>query len=215
MPRGVTGHRPGRPEAPRLQNCHGVGCECCGTMEATAWRCAPPDDGAPIEPLRPWRWYCSGEASGGTKTCRTHSNRAGAVANDGTDPRSIYDVLGLPASASASVIKTAYRRLVLQMHPDKVAPEERAASSEKFKVLQAAYDLYKQGTRRLCSFSTGFFSLAACFATHASSPTHPPTHPPTQTHTHFTHTHIHTRTHAHTHTHTLPHTHPASHTCSP
>lgn len=143
MVRDTTGRPTGRPTARRVKNCHGMGCECCGVTEATVWRCAPPDDGAPKEPLRPWRWYCSGTGSGGTRSCPNHANRAGAVTNDGSDPRTIFDVVGLSPSATAAEVKASYRVLALRWHPDKATAGDREDFEEKFKLLSSAYTAYK------------------------------------------------------------------------
>ena len=48
-----------------------------------------------------------------------------------------YDVLGVPASASAAEIQSAYRKLAKKLHPD-LNPGDKAAE-EKFKEVSAAY----------------------------------------------------------------------------
>jgi hypothetical protein len=50
----------------------------------------------------------------------------------------LHDVLGVPASASPGEIKSAYRRLARQLHPD-INPDPAAA--ERFKRVTEAYDL--------------------------------------------------------------------------
>ncbi len=60
-----------------------------------------------------------------------------------------YEALGVMPSASEAEIKRAYRRLVSQNHPDKLAakglPESmRAIAEEKTRELNAAYDLIKE-----------------------------------------------------------------------
>ena len=57
MPSRPSGGSRGRPGSERIPNAHGVGCQCCGTFAAVAWTWLPPDDGAPMEALRPYRWY--------------------------------------------------------------------------------------------------------------------------------------------------------------
>ncbi|EQD57433.1 protein containing Heat shock protein DnaJ, partial [mine drainage metagenome] len=46
--------------------------------------------------------------------------------------RDFYDVLGVPRTASADDIKSAYRRLARQYHPD-VSKESPKVAEEKFK----------------------------------------------------------------------------------
>ncbi|MDR2708387.1 MAG: molecular chaperone DnaJ [Elusimicrobiota bacterium] len=53
--------------------------------------------------------------------------------------RDYYETLGVPKSATADQIKSAYRKLALQYHPDK-NPGDKAAE-EKFKEINEAYDV--------------------------------------------------------------------------
>ncbi len=58
-----------------------------------------------------------------------------------------YKTLGLESSATDEVIKTTYRKLARQHHPDKHAsksPEETKAAEEKFKKIQQAYNEIKK-----------------------------------------------------------------------
>ena len=57
-----------------------------------------------------------------------------------------YRVLGVPESASAKEIKSAYRELSRQYHPD--ANEGDAAAEERFKEVSAAYDVVGNDGRR-------------------------------------------------------------------
>ena len=52
-----------------------------------------------------------------------------------------YDVLGVSRSSSDADIKTAYRKMAKQFHPDKNAGD--AASGEKFKEIGEAYAVLK------------------------------------------------------------------------
>lgn len=60
-----------------------------------------------------------------------------------TDP---YDVLGVADDASAKEIKKAYRRLAHEYHPDRNDGNE--AAEERFKEIQAAYDIIGDETKR-------------------------------------------------------------------
>jgi len=78
--------------------------------------------------------------------------RAGSAA-DGVPPQQrledAYAVLGVTADASESEIKGAYRKLMIENHPDKVAskglPESmRAVAEARSREINAAYDLLKK-----------------------------------------------------------------------
>jgi molecular chaperone DnaJ len=60
--------------------------------------------------------------------------------------RDPYKVLGVDRKASADDIKKAYRKLARQYHPDR-NPDD-AAAEEKFKEVQAAYDVVGDATKR-------------------------------------------------------------------
>lgn len=49
--------------------------------------------------------------------------------------RDIYKLMNLTKKASEKDVKKAYYRLSLQVHPDRVAENEKEVSTEKFKVL--------------------------------------------------------------------------------
>ena len=57
-------------------------------------------------------------------------------------PQSPYDVLGISPGAGRDEIKTAYRKLAGQYHPDKVAhlgAEFQSLAEQRFKEIQEAY----------------------------------------------------------------------------
>jgi len=62
-------------------------------------------------------------------------NEAKEVLGD-NDP---FNILGLPKGASWGEIKSAYRKLAMQTHPDRNPGDEEAAI--KFKKVQAAYEI--------------------------------------------------------------------------
>src|SRR5882762_3813951 len=57
-----------------------------------------------------------------------------------------YEVLGVGRSASADDIKKAYRKLARKLHPD-LNPGDKQAE-ERFKELQAAYDVLSDAENR-------------------------------------------------------------------
>ena len=62
-----------------------------------------------------------------------------------------YAELGLTAEASDAEIDQAYRRLISQYHPDKVAgaaPELRAQAEQRSRAINAAYDRIRTLRRR-------------------------------------------------------------------
>lgn len=59
--------------------------------------------------------------------------------------RNFYDVLGVPQAANASEIKKAFRRLSLQLHPDKNPADD---AEEQFRTLVAVYDVLKDPGKR-------------------------------------------------------------------
>ena len=118
-----TGNPKGRPQLPLVHNQHRAPCHVCGNLLAISWRVAEPDDGAPMEPFMPLRWFCSGERSGGVRACLRQGNRAGAVVVETTDvdpQEELFPetILGISKDASVNAAKSAYRNLSKKWHPD-------------------------------------------------------------------------------------------------
>lgn len=59
--------------------------------------------------------------------------------------QNFYEVLGVPQAANASEIKKAFRRLSLQLHPDKNPAED---AEQQFRKLAAVYDVLKDPGKR-------------------------------------------------------------------
>ena len=60
---------------------------------------------------------------------------------------SAYAVLGISPNATDDEVKSAYRRMAMKNHPDKVAtlgPEVQKAAEEKFRQIQDAYEIIKR-----------------------------------------------------------------------
>ncbi|KAF2720159.1 DnaJ-domain-containing protein [Polychaeton citri CBS 116435] len=64
-----------------------------------------------------------------------------------------YTVLNLSKTASQSEIKSAYRRLALKTHPDKVPDSEKTAAHAKFQELAFAFAILSDERRR-CRYDT-------------------------------------------------------------
>jgi DnaJ like chaperone protein len=80
-------------------------------------------------------------ASDGNRDSEGTKERSQRFASDQTaDP---YAILGVPEGASQEDIRTAYRQLAAQYHPDKLAhlgEEFQILAEQKFKAIQSAYD---------------------------------------------------------------------------
>lgn len=72
-----------------------------------------------------------------------------------------YTVLSIPRSSTTPEIRTAYRRLALSTHPDKVPASERAAAHIKFQQLAFAYAVLSDEARRARYDATGSTSESA------------------------------------------------------
>jgi molecular chaperone DnaJ len=60
--------------------------------------------------------------------------------------RDYYEVLGVPKTADEAALKAAYRKLAMKFHPDRNAGDKDAEA--KFKEINEAYDILKDGQRR-------------------------------------------------------------------
>ncbi|KAI0438399.1 hypothetical protein F4803DRAFT_565301 [Xylaria telfairii] len=66
-----------------------------------------------------------------------------------------YDVLGLERDATADQIKSAYRKLALKNHPDKVSEEQKQKAHETFQSIAFAYAVLSDPIRRKRYDETG------------------------------------------------------------
>jgi len=62
------------------------------------------------------------------------------------DYKDYYKILGVEKSATADVIKKAYRKLAVKYHPDKNPNDKKA--EDKFKEINEAYDVLSDATKR-------------------------------------------------------------------
>ena len=60
--------------------------------------------------------------------------------------RDYYNILGVSRSASADEIRSAYRKLAMQYHPDRNAGDKQA--EEKFKEVNEAYQVLSDPQKR-------------------------------------------------------------------
>ncbi|KAK4437649.1 Chaperone protein dnaJ 11, chloroplastic [Sesamum alatum] len=61
---------------------------------------------------------------------------------------SLYDLLGIPATATGREIKAAYRSLARTCHPDVVAVTQRNKSATEFMEIHAAYSTLSDPQKR-------------------------------------------------------------------
>ncbi len=76
--------------------------------------------------------------------------------------RDYYEVLGVPKGATADEVKSAYRRLARQYHPD-VSKENPKVAEEKFKELSEAYEVLVDPTKRARYDQLGFSGIETEF----------------------------------------------------
>lgn len=62
--------------------------------------------------------------------------------------RDYYEILGLAKNASAAEIKSAYRRLAMRYHPDRVADADKADAEHRFKEATEAYEVLSDEQKR-------------------------------------------------------------------
>ena len=80
----------------------------------------------------------------------TSSDAASIISMFYKDKSSAYSVLGISPSATDDEVRSAYRRMAMKNHPDKVAtlgPEVQKAAAEKFRQIQEAYEAIKKERR--------------------------------------------------------------------
>lgn len=64
------------------------------------------------------------------------------------DTKNYYKILTVRESSSQEEIKSAYRKLVFQYHPDRVPEQQKKQAEEKFKDIAAAYYVLGDVQRR-------------------------------------------------------------------
>src|SRR3984893_11910361 len=62
--------------------------------------------------------------------------------------RDYYETLGVPKTATADEIKSAFRKLARKYHPDVVKAKDKATAEEKFKQINEAYEVLSDSEKR-------------------------------------------------------------------
>ncbi len=65
-----------------------------------------------------------------------------------TSKRDYYEILGVSKDASVDEIKTAYRKLAMKYHPDRVEESKKKEAEEKFKEISEAYAVLSDPQKR-------------------------------------------------------------------
>ncbi|XP_057966583.1 chaperone protein dnaJ 11, chloroplastic-like [Malania oleifera] len=74
---------------------------------------------------------------------------------------SLYEVLGIPASATRHEIKAAYRRLARQYHPDVVSMTKKDTPANEFMKIHTAYSTLSDPSKRASYDCTLFWPATA------------------------------------------------------
>ncbi|KAJ4775347.1 Chaperone protein DnaJ [Rhynchospora pubera] len=85
-----------------------------------------------------------------------------------TSSSTLYDVLRIQSGATCREIKAAYRRLVLEFHPDIVPAEQKADSASEFIRIHDAYATLSDPDKK-ASYDRGMMVAAMATATASAS----------------------------------------------
>ena len=110
------------------------------------------DDDGPFASSAFPRWQQTGRgAGGGAGSGGTYRGAAGSSSQRATGGNGVgvagdhYSTLGIDPSANERAIKSAYRKLALQFHPDK---NKEAGAEDKFKAISSAYTVLSEKTSK-------------------------------------------------------------------
>ena len=87
------------------------------------------------------------ENEGSSDWRRDYNYRTGPEYRYNPAPVSAYEVLGIPTDATEDEVKTAYRKLAMRHHPDRVASQGQDAQKKaetEFRKINEAYESIKK-----------------------------------------------------------------------
>ena len=82
------------------------------------------------------------------KRHRSSSTNHNSSRSKPSDPDDYYAILGIKRTASPKQIKSAYRKLALKYHPDKVPEEEKEKAEDMFIKVSEAYTVLGDEEKR-------------------------------------------------------------------
>lgn len=81
------------------------------------------------------------------------------------EKRDYYEILGVSRNASQEEIEQAYRKLLIQYHPDRFPPEKKAEAREKFKEVSEAYGVLSDPNKRAQYDRFGHAGISGTYTT--------------------------------------------------
>lgn len=93
-------------------------------------------------------FYGYGRSSSGSSSSQSQSRNSGPGPSQQRATQDLYSTLGVSKTASQDDITTAFRKLALSKHPDKVPAEQKAAASKEFAKINEAYRVLRNVGKR-------------------------------------------------------------------
>ncbi|CAD0197110.1 unnamed protein product [Chrysodeixis includens] len=78
------------------------------------------------------------------------------------ETNNLYEILGIPSTATDKEVKKAYHKMSLKVHPDRVDEGEKLEATEKFKVLGGIHAILSDTNRRALYDESGIVDDDEC-----------------------------------------------------